>query len=163
MTHMIDNLWTLLLTTLSAFASPNSLMMVQELAAVQTQVTFLILIWCVSRIRYRVEILCRNAENKFYKTTINCSKKLRRCRHGTVTHGSWVQTALKSILWETLFLDQVDIFSLSSRNPLSHTILKFKSPKKISWHQIISFSKVNFHKSIYTLAVTLFLIRKKTA
>ena len=48
---------------------------------------------------------------------------------------SRVQTASKSFLWETLFLDQLHIFSLLSSNSFLHTYLKSKFLRKIPWHQ----------------------------
>ena len=53
-------------------------------------------------------------------------------------------TALKSILWETLDLDQLHDFSLLSVNSFLQPFLKSKFKKKIPWHQKISFSKTDF-------------------
>ena len=54
------------------------------------------------------------------------------------------QTALKSILWETLFLDQLHDFSLLSLNSISHPFLKSKFMKKKS----LITKKFHFRSSI---------------
>ena len=56
----------------------------------------------------------------------------------TTTLSAWPLpglTALKSISWETLFLDQLHDFSLLSSNSFLDPFMKSKFPKKISWHQ----------------------------
>ena len=48
---------------------------------------------------------------------------------------SWVQSALKSIIRGTLFLNRLHDFSLLSSNLFLYPFLKSKFTKKIPWHQ----------------------------
>ena len=57
-------------------------------------------------------------------------------------------TALKSILWATLFLYQLHNFLLLSLNSFLHSFLKLKFMKKILDTKIIS--NADFHKPTYT-------------
>ena len=66
---------------------------------------------------------------------------------------SWVQTGKKSILSETLFLDQLHNFSLVSLNLFLHSFLKSEFLKKIFVTKIMSFLKVDSHKSRKTLLI----------
>ena len=57
-------------------------------------------------------------------------------------------TALKSILWETLFLNQHDFLNIIVKFIFT-SLLKIISREKNPWHQKISFSKSDFHKPTY--------------
>ena len=66
---------------------------------------------------------------------------------------SWVQMGIKSILRETLFLDQLHNFSLVSFNSFLHSFLKSELLKKFFVTKIMSFLKVDSHKSRKTLLI----------
>ena len=63
---------------------------------------------------------------------------LQASGHLTPTLAAWPlrgRWALKSILWENLFLDHRYDFSLLSFNSFLHQFMKSKFMKKIPWHQ----------------------------
>ena len=67
----------------------------------------------------------------------------------TPTLSAWPlrgHTVLKSILWETVFLDQMHYFSLLPLNTFLQLFLKLKYMKKFLHTKKISFSNPDFHK-----------------
>ena len=79
----------------------------------------------------------------------------------TPTLAAWPlrdHTALKSILWETLFLDQLHCFSLLSLNSFLHSFLKSKVVKKFFVTTKISFTKSDsFDKSNKITGINFFI------
>ena len=70
----------------------------------------------------------------------NNQKSLIRPRPLTTQLAAWPlrgHTALKSILWETLFLDQQYDFSLIFLNSFLHSFVKSNFMEKIPWHRKI--------------------------
>ena len=81
--------------------------------------------------KYFLSLKIINIEPKLFLKFTNFNRSL------TPTLAEWPlrgHMALKSILWETLFLDQLHDFSLLSLISFLHPFLRSKFMKKISWH-----------------------------
>ena len=75
---------------------------------------------------------------------------------------SWVQTTSKLILWETLFSDQLHIFSLLSSNSFLYQFLKSKFLKKFLGAKIWTYNSRSFliiiYHAVFATTPTLWLI-----
>ena len=96
-----------------------------------TQIGIMIVIWYGSKGWYQFSSTVSPPFKKHDTSYLNDSYYFKK--KWTLTLSAWPlrgRMALKSILWETLFLDQLYFFSLLSLFSCLHPFLKSKFPKK---------------------------------